>query len=44
MRDKLDTLHDTMPTTDFFAARHFLESLAEAPRFMGYEGTASVSQ
>lgn len=45
MRDKFDTLHDTIPTTDFFAARHFLESLAEAPRFMGYEGAAAaVSQ
>lgn len=43
MRDTLDTLHDMIPTADFFAARHFLESLAEAPRYMSFDATASTA-
>jgi hypothetical protein len=43
MRDQYDTLRNTMTTSEFFANRHFLESLAEEPRYIGYQdATASA--
>jgi hypothetical protein len=43
MRDQLDTLHDTLPTNDFFAARHFIEGLGEAARYTGFESSPQAS-
>jgi hypothetical protein len=37
LRDKLDGSIDTWSTSDFFAARHFLESLENESRFTGLE-------
>lgn len=43
MRNQLDTLHDTVPTNDFFAARHFIEGLGEAARYTGFESSPQAS-
>lgn len=37
MRNEYDKLHDTMPTNEFFANRHFIEGIGEAARYSGYE-------
>ncbi len=43
MRNQLDTLHDSVPTNDFFAARHFIEGLGEAARYTGFESSPQAS-
>lgn len=37
MRDKLDGEYDKLSLTDFFAARHFLESLTAETKYTGFE-------
>ncbi|MGC3967487.1 MAG: hypothetical protein QM775_08995 [Pirellulales bacterium] len=37
LRNEYDKLHDSLPTNEFFATRHFIEGLGEAARYTGYE-------
>jgi hypothetical protein len=43
MRDKLDGMYDMVPSGDFFAARHFLEALADEARYTGFDRVASTA-
>jgi len=45
LQNKLDAMHDRLPTGDFFAARHFLEALYNEVRYSGFETSqAAASQ
>lgn len=43
MRDKLDGEYDRLSLSDFFAARHFLESLAAETKYTGLEDHPDVA-
>jgi hypothetical protein len=43
LRDKLDAEHDHLSTPDFFAARHFLESVDGESRYTGMESHPDVA-
>lgn len=43
MRDLLDTMHGQVETNEFFAARHFIDAVAEEARHSGFEDHAAVS-
>lgn len=43
MRDKLDAEYDRFSMSDFFAARHFLESLAAETKYTGLEDHPDVA-
>ena len=44
MRDTLDSMHDSLATSDFFSARHFLEALAGEARYNGFDSVATTAQ
>ncbi|MCE9603779.1 MAG: hypothetical protein K8U03_02630 [Planctomycetia bacterium] len=43
MRDYLDTLIAQYPTNEFFAARHFIEAIAEESRYSGLDNDGQAS-
>jgi len=43
LQNKLDAMHDQLPTGDFFEARHFLEALYNEVRYSGFESSQASS-